>query len=188
MQNLNFHSIPTFAPNRSGEPVEPQGVYVVVETPMGSRNKFAYEEEFGVIELSRTLKAGMVWPCDFGFIPQTIGGDGDPLDVALLLDAPTIPGCLVRARLLGVIGFRKNGQENDRLLACPARKSGAGTVWDTINDLEDIPRRYVREVESFLHDYNHFEGHKIELTGWRNAASAMEAVKVSAERWKTARK
>lgn len=183
---IDYHAVPTFALSLQGEPDESRGVHVVVETPMGARNKFALHEQYGLIELSRTLKAGLVWPCDFGFIPGTHGGDGDPLDVCLMLDAPTFPGCLVRARLLGVIGFRKNGEENDRVLACPAEKAGAGSAWDQIRDLPDLSRRRLRELESFLHDYNAFEGHHIELTGWRDAASALATVKSAAARWQEA--
>lgn len=176
MKLIDFHAIPPFAPQYKSEIQEPHGVHVIVETPRGHRNKFAYNEHYGTLELSRTLKAGMMWPCDFGFIPQTLGEDGDALDVALLLDEPTFPGCLVRARLLGVIGFRKNGEENDRLLACPAAKKGAGSNWDHIKDMRQISSRQIRELEAFLSDYNTFEGHHIELTGWRDAASALETV------------
>ena len=184
MKLIDFNTIPALAPRYKSEPLEPRGVHVVVETPRGQRNKFAYNEEYGLLELSRTLKAGMMWPCDFGFIPQTLAGDGDALDVALMLDEPTFPGCLVRARLLGVIGFVKNGEENDRLVACPAAKRGSGSRWDGITDIAQMQERTLRELESFLTDYNVFEGHKIRLTGWRDADSALEAVRVSAANYK----
>ena len=94
--HLNFDHIPPF----HSDPKEPHGIHMIVETPRGTRNKFAYKEEFGVIELRRTLRGGMVWPCDFGFIPGTLAEDGDAIDVALLIDEPCFPGCLVRARVL----------------------------------------------------------------------------------------
>jgi inorganic pyrophosphatase len=74
---------------------------VIVETPRGSRNKFTYERDLGVFRLGKQLPAGAVFPYDFGFIPSTRAGDGDPLDALVLLDTPTFPGCLVRSRLLG---------------------------------------------------------------------------------------
>ncbi len=184
MDILPFNRIPPFYKAAQGQPEEPNGVHVIVETPRGTRNKFAWNEDFGVLELSRTLKSGMSWPCDFGFIPQTLAGDGDPLDVAVLIEDATFPGCLVKARILGVIGFVKNGQQNDRLLACPVSKKGAGSRWDDIHDLKELQPRLVRELEAFLSDYNTFEGNKIELTGWGDADAAMEEVKKAVKRFK----
>ena len=178
---MDFNKIPPFYTATAEQPDEPHGVHVIVETPKGTRNKFNWNEEFGLLELSRTLKSGLSWPCDFGFIPQTHAEDGDPLDVALLIEEPTFPGCLVKARLLGVIGFVKNGEQNDRVLACPVSKKGAGSRWDDVRDLGDLQPRLVRELESFLSDYNRFEGNEVELTGWRDAAGAVETVKRAIE-------
>src|ERR671917_298025 len=131
---IDYHHIPPFF---TGDPNEPFAVHVIVETPRGSGHKFAYNEKYGVLELSRILRSGMVWPCDFGFVPQTFGGDGDPLDVALLIDEPSFPGCLVRARLLGVIGLVKNDKVNDRLVACPTAFEAPG--WKDVRTLDDLP-------------------------------------------------
>lgn len=184
MKEINFNHIPPLYQASEDEPQEPRGIHMIVETPRGTRNKFAWNEDFGVLELSRTLKSGSSWPCDFGFVPQTHAEDGDPLDVALLIDDATFPGCLVKARVLGAIGLVKNGERNDRILACQASKSGAGSRWDDIHELSDLQPRVVRELESFLSDYNTFEGNKIELTGWKSADEAFEEVKKSAQRWK----
>jgi len=180
--NINFDHIPAF---HTKDPNEPRAVNVIVETPKGSRHKYAYKEEFGVIELRRILRGGMVWPCDFGFVPQTLADDGDAIDIALLIDEPCFPGCLVRARVLGSIGLIKNGEENDRVLACPVSLSGAASVWDEVRKLEDISARLIREIEAFLKDYQTFEGNKIELTGIKNADEAMESVRIAAEKWRT---
>src|SRR5580704_14286358 len=94
---------------------------VVIETPKGSRNKFAFDPEQRVFSLKKVLPAGMTFPYDFGFLPQTLAPDGDPLDVLLLMDEPAYPGVVVRSRLLGVIEGEqldgKNKIRNDRLLA-----------------------------------------------------------------------
>src|SRR5215212_8024826 len=82
---------------------DPSHVNVVVETPQGSRNKYNFDERLGVFRLGGVLPAGAVFPFDFGFVPSTVGGDGDPLDVLVLMDEPAFPGCLVEARLLGVV-------------------------------------------------------------------------------------
>src|SRR4051812_2237950 len=78
-------------------------VQVIVETPAGSRNKFAYDDEQGVFKLKKVLPAGMIFPYDFGFLPRTVAEDGDPIDVLLLMDQPAFPGVSVAARLIGVI-------------------------------------------------------------------------------------
>ena len=161
---------------QGGSVAEPHGIHAIIETPMASRNKTNFNEELRLFQFSRTLRAGMIWPCDFGFVPQTLAGDGDPLDVALLGEAPTFPGCLVRARVIGAIGLIKNGEENNRILAVPARSLKAASRFDETMDLSDMNARHIREVEAFLSDYNTFEGHQIELTGWRDANAAWQLV------------
>jgi len=178
---INFDHIPAF---HTADPNEPRAVNVIVETPKGSRHKYAYKEEFGVIELRRILRGGMIWPCDFGFVTQTLADDGDAIDIALLIDEPCFPGCLVRARVLGSIGLVKNGDENDRILACPISLSGAASTWDEVHNLEDISPRLIQEIEGFLKDHQTFEGNQIELTGIKNADEAWQSVQRASERWR----
>jgi inorganic pyrophosphatase len=177
---LNFDHIP---PYYTEDPHERNGVNLIVETPRGSRHKFAFKEQYGIIELRRTLRGGMVWPCDFGFIPGTHADDGDALDVALLIDEPCFPGCLVHARIIGSIGLHKNGIENDRLIACPISLPGAASTWDEVHDLDDVSPRLIEEIQGFLRDHQTFEGHRIDLTGLHDAAQAMETVRRAVEKW-----
>jgi inorganic pyrophosphatase len=179
MQAYSFDHIPPFCHD-----IEEDAVNVIVETPRGTRNKFAYKEKYGVIELRRILRGGMVWPCDFGFIPQTHADDGDAIDVALLIDEPCFPGCLVRARIVGSIGLVKNGDENDRLIGVPVSLEGAAATWDEVRSLDDVSPRLVRELEGFLKDYQTFEGNEIELTGIKNREEALQSVRDAAKRWK----
>src|ERR1700751_4523589 len=94
---------------------------VIIETPAGSRNKFAYDPDQGIFSVKKVLPAGMTFPYDFGFLPRTLAPDGDPIDVLLLMDEPAFPGIAVRARLIGIIeGEQNDGKKkirNDRLLA-----------------------------------------------------------------------
>src|SRR5579864_1938581 len=95
-------------------------IVVVVETPKGSRNKYAYDPQEHVFELKKVLPAGMAFPYDFGFVPSTQGGDGDPLDVLVLMDEPAFPGCKLTTRVIGVIeGEQGDGERerNDRVVA-----------------------------------------------------------------------
>ncbi len=171
---FDFSHVPPLA--QTGDILEPHGIHAIIETPMGSRNKYNFNHEFGLFDFSRTLRAGMVWPCDFGFVPQTLAGDGDPLDVALLGEAPTFAGCLARVRVIGAIGLVKNGEENNRILAVPARSTKAASRFDEIMNISAMNQRHIREVEAFLSDYNTFEGHQIELTGWSDADAAWQMV------------
>jgi inorganic pyrophosphatase len=137
----------------------------IIDTPKGSRNKYSYREESGLFELSGVLPAGAVFPFDFGFVPQTRGGDGDPLDVLVLMDEPAFVGCVVPARLVGVITAEQTEKgktaRNDRLIAVavdsPAHRE--------IRSLEDISAQRLKEIEHFFISYNEAKGKKFEPLG-----------------------
>jgi len=98
---------------------------VVIETPKGSRNKYDYDPDCDCLELATVLPEGMSFPYDFGFVPSTLGEDGDPLDILVLMDAPVVPGCVIRARPVGAIEAKQKAkgddwQRNDRLIAVAA--------------------------------------------------------------------
>ena len=146
-QKLARHPVlsemPTFD-KKSGD-TKSGDLRVVIETPKGSHNKYDYEPEYDCVELAATLPEGMSFPYDFGFLPSTLGEDGDPLDVLVLMDAAAVSGCLVRARLIGVIeAAQKEAKDqepirNDRLIAVAAHaKSYAETR--SLGDLR-APRR-----------------------------------------------
>jgi len=134
---------------------------VIIETPKGSRNKYDYEPDCDCMELATVLPEGMTFPYDFGFIPSTLGEDGDPLDVLMLMDAPVVPGCVVRARLLGVIEAmqkEKGGEwiRNDRLLAVATH---AQTHQNT-KSLADLRPHLLDEIKAFFVDYNKLRNRK----------------------------
>src|SRR5215207_6202971 len=130
---------------------------VVIETPKGSRNKYNYDEKLGLFRLGGVLTSGASFPYDFGFVPSTIGGDGDPLDVLVLLDEPVPTGCLVLSRLIGVLEAEQTEQgttrRNDRLIAVAAKSP----VHDHVHRLDDLPVQMVDEIEHFFASYNHFK-------------------------------
>ena len=132
---------------------------VIVETPKGSRNKFNYDEKHKLFKLGGVLPTGAVFPFDFGFIPSTLGGDGDPLDVLLLMDEPAFPGCLVEARLVAVIEAlqtERDGENmrNDRLIAV-AKDSRTHKSVRTLADLNEV---LLDEIEHFFISYNLIKG------------------------------
>jgi inorganic pyrophosphatase len=137
---------------------------VIIETPAGSRNKFAYDPEQGIFALKKVLPAGMVFPYDFGFLPQTIAPDGDPIDVLLLMDEPAFPGCAVRAQLIGVIeGEQLDGKDkirNDRLIAV----AEANHQYANIQKLKDLPSEWMTEVQDFFVNYHNSRGRSIDCS------------------------
>jgi inorganic pyrophosphatase len=140
-------------------------VNVVIDTPQGSRNKFKYDETLGCFRLSRILPAGYSFPYDFGSIPQTRVEDGDALDVLVLNDAPSFPGCLVTVRLIGVIAARQTAKRktirNDRLIAVPQTPVNR----PRIRDLKELHPQALREMEHFFVGYNLAQGRRFEATG-----------------------
>jgi inorganic pyrophosphatase len=129
-------------------------LHVIIETPKGSRNKFNYDEDLGLFKLGGMLPAGAVFPFDFGFVPATLGGDGDPLDVLLLMDEPAFAGCLVEARLIGVIEAEQTEDEvttrNDRLIAV----ASASRTHKHVRSLSSLNEVVVDEIEHFFVSYN----------------------------------
>jgi inorganic pyrophosphatase len=147
-------------------------VQVIVETPKGSPNKYAYDPEQKVFELTKVLPAGMEFPYDFGFIPSTRADDGDPLDVLLLMDEPVFPGCLVRARIIGAIQAEQteDGKKtrNDRLVAV----SNLSHVYNQMKSITDLPRNLLEELEHFFIHYNYLAGKKFRVLGRVGRAAA----------------
>ena len=127
---------------------------VVIETPKGCRNKFKFDEAAGLFRLSGVLPAGAVFPFDFGFVPGTLGGDGDPLDVLVLMDEPAFVGCLVAARLIGVIEAEQEEggtmARNDRLIAVAAKSRTSGDL----KSITDLNPKLLDEIEHFFISYN----------------------------------
>jgi inorganic pyrophosphatase len=128
---------------------------VVIETPRGSRNKYSYDPECDCMQLSTVLPEGMVFPYDFGFIPSTLGDDGDPLDVLILMEEPVVPGCVVRTRLVGAIEAEqkehgRGWRRNDRLIAVATHAQ----THDGAKKLSDLRSHLVTEIKEFFITYN----------------------------------
>lgn len=162
-------------------------INVIIETPKGSRNKLDYDPDLGVFELAGVLPEGSVFPYDFGFVPCTLGEDGDPLDVLVFMDQSVSTGCLVSARLIGVIEANQTEREgktnpNHRLLAVATR---AHTHSD-VNALTDLRPGMVDEIEHFFISYNQTKGKRFQPTARGGQERAIEIVRAGMERQKTA--
>src|SRR5438552_13428760 len=157
---------------------------VVIETPKGSRNKYTYDPELGLFKLGSVLPAGAVFPFDFGFVPSTVGDDGDPLDVLVLMDDPAFPGCLVAARLIGVIQAEqteKDGktERNDRLIAVAAESHNHHDV----RSLDQVSDSLLAEIEHFFISYNEIKGKQFKPDGRHGPDRAKALVREGVERF-----
>ena len=169
------HTLARLAPFRDGQ----NTVNVIVETPKGSRNKYNYNPDLEVFELGGVQPEGSTFPYDFGFVPSTKGGDGDPLDVLLIMDEPAPMGCLVEARLIGVIEAEQteDGEagRNDRLLAVAEHAK----THSHIKTLTDLRPGLLDEIEHFFIAYNQVKGKEFKPLRRGDAETARKLVEES---------
>lgn len=130
----------------------PKVVYVVVEIPKGSRNKYEYELERGVFVLEQVLYSPFKSPIEYGMIPQTIGDDGTPLDILVMMHQPTFPGCIIECRPIGVMKMTDEGERDDKILGVPVNDPG----FTDINDIQDVPPPFLEEIAYFFREYKKF--------------------------------
>jgi inorganic pyrophosphatase len=160
----------------------------VIETPAGIRHKYAFEPHYGIMRLKFTLAEGLMWPYDYGFIPQTIAEDGDPIDVLVLNDSPTFSGCLLDVRVIGAFLVTKNGVVNNRLVACPVRRKGVSLKTDVFDDIDDVPKDMLAGIQRFLIDYSEEEGNKITADGTCQRKAAYKMIESARDTFKEQRK
>lgn len=153
---------------------------VIVETPKHSQSKFAWDPELQVFRVKKTLPMGMVFPFDFGFLPGTKGGDGDPLDVLVIMEQACFPGCLTECRILGVLEAKqkekgKKPERNDRIVALSVHS----VLFENIQTVKELNRHLVSQIENFFINYNRQEGKKFTPLGWSDATKAKKLIQVS---------
>jgi inorganic pyrophosphatase len=162
---------------------------VIIETPKGSRNKYNYDEELCLFKLGGVLTSGAVFPFDFGFVPSTEGGDGDPLDVLVLMDEPAFTGCLVRARLVGVVEAEQTERDgettrNDRLIAVAAESR----LHANVRTLQDLGSGLPEEIEHFFVSYNQAKGKEFKPLGHFGPERALKLVEEGVRRFEKSKK
>ena len=149
----------------------------IIETPKGSRNKFAYDPASGLFMLKGLLPEGMLFPFDFGFIPSTLGEDGDPIDIMVLMDAPAHAGCLIEVRVIGIINADqtegKKTTANHRLLGVAVHSYNH----EGLERIEDISKAMLRQIEEFFVSYNKQRGKTFKVTGRGGPKKAISFVK-----------
>lgn len=164
---------------RSG-PNAPAVVYTIVEIPKGSRNKYEYQKQNGVIFLDRVLYSSLHYPGDYGLIPQTFYDDGDPLDILLMINEPTFPGCIIQARPLGIFRMLDRDQKDDKILGVPA----TDPLFNGYQDLDDVPGGFLNEVAHFFEVYKDLEGQRTKPLGWEGAEIAKQEIMRSVEMYR----
>lgn len=153
-------------------PSAPDLIYTVVEVPQGSRNKYEYDKELGLIRLDRVLYSAIYYPGDYGFIPQTYYEDGDPLDVIVMVGEPSFPGALIVARPIGMFRMLDGGDPDDKILAVP----NSDPLYQDYHNITDIPRHFLDQVAHFFTVYKDLQGIKVIPVGWEPASAAKNAI------------
>jgi inorganic pyrophosphatase len=157
---------------------------IVIETPKGSRNKYSYDSECDCLQLSTVLPEGMVFPYDFGFIPSTLGDDGDPLDILILMEAPVVPGCVVTVRLVGAIEAEQKENDgwtrNDRLVAVATHAQ----TYQKAKSLGDLRPHLVDEIIEFFVSYNKLRGRKFRPGKTVGPGKAEELIKTGIKKFR----
>jgi inorganic pyrophosphatase len=161
----------------TGTTVPKEGLLqVIIETPKGCRNKYSFDPKQQIFILKSALPTGMVFPYDFGFVPCTIGGDGDPLDVLVLMDEPAFTGCALLARVIGVIEGEQIAKDkttrNDRLVAV----AETAHMYSELKKLKDVPEQTLREIEQFFVNYNQLRGKEFKLLAHKGPKAAFELI------------
>jgi inorganic pyrophosphatase len=155
---------------------------VIVEVPKGSRNKYELDPALGRIRLNRMLFTSTRYPIDYGYIPDTLAEDGDPLDVMVLLDEPTFPGCEIHVRSVAIFWMRDEEGADAKILTVPARDPR----FTHVNDLGDIPDHQLTEISHFFDVYKDLEpGKSTDVRGWQDRAAADEEIERSVQRCKS---
>lgn len=169
MVNDHWRDLPT-------GPDVPNIVYAVIEIPKGGRNKFEYSKEFGTYVLDRVLRSPMHYPGEYGFIPRSYYDDHDPLDIIVLMEEKTFPGCIIEARPVGLLMMEDGGEKDDKILAVPATDHR----FDHIKNIEDVPEHTKTEVRHFFATYKDLEkGKTVKVRGWKDRLAALDAVEHS---------
>ena len=146
---------------------------VLIEIPRGSRNKYEYDFDLKRMRFDRMLFSSMMYPADYGFIPETLALDGDPLDVLVLINEPTFPGCVIEVKPIGVFHMADDKGPDEKVICVPV----SDPIWNNLNDLSDMNPHLVKEIEHFFQVYKDLENKKVDVEGWGDVNEAREIIK-----------
>jgi inorganic pyrophosphatase len=150
----------------------PDEVNAVIEISRGQTNKYEYDKQLNVFRLDRNLYSPVHYPGDYGFIPSTLSDDGDPLDVLVLVDAPSFTGCLMTVRPVGMLEMVDQGRQDEKILAVGTNNP----IYKGVNDYSQLYPHLLREIEHFFSVYKELEAKSTRITGWQDAERARAMV------------
>ena len=156
-------------------------INVVVEIPKGSKNKYEIDKETGLIALDRVAHTTQDFPFDYGFIPQTLWEDNDPVDVILLTTYPLVPGLLVRARPIGLLKMTDRREPDDKIIAVPIEDPR----WEGVKDLDDVNKHTLKEMEHFYSTYKNLQNKVVTVSGFAPKAEAIKVFQRSCQLYST---
>lgn len=164
---------------QAGQLPHPDWVEAVIEIPRGSRNKYEFDHSRGIFRLDRVLYSSVHYPTDYGFIPGTLSGDGDPLDILVVVEEPTFSGCHVRARPIGTLDMQDEKGPDEKILAVledDPRFNGIGRIGD-------LQEHWVKEIAAFFRTYKELQGEAVDVRGWRDVMVAWNVITEARERF-----
>jgi inorganic pyrophosphatase len=156
-----------------------ESITVVVEIPKGSRNKYEYDERLGGIKLDRFLFSSMVYPTDYGYIPETLALDGDALDAMVCVSEATFPGCIIDVKPIALFKMADDKGIDDKILCVPV----TDPAWSTLNTLEDLPDQLRDEIAHFFSVYKDLEQKKVTVDGWYSREDALAEIEEARGRY-----
>jgi len=145
---------------------------VLIEIPKGSRNKYEYDFKLKKIRYDRMIFSSMMYPADYGFIPETLALDGDPLDVLVLVTEPTFPGCVMEVKPIGVFHMADEKGPDEKVICVPV----SDPIGSRVNDLSELNAHLIKEIEHFFRVYKDLEKKKVDVEGWGDVREAKEIV------------
>ena len=151
----------------------------LVEIPKGSRNKYEWNEEVGAITFDRFLFSSVVYPLDYGMIPDTLAEDGDPLDVMVAVSEPTFPGCVIPVKPIALFKMSDDKGIDDKIICVPLQDPN----WNHAERLEDLPEQLRDEISHFFAVYKTLEQKEVEVDGWYSREDALKVIEGARERW-----
>jgi inorganic pyrophosphatase len=153
----------------------PRQVKAVIEIPQGSRAKYEIDKASGLLKLDRVIYSSFIYPVNYGFIPQTLGQDGDPLDILVLCSQSITPLCLVDATVIGNMQMIDSGEQDDKIIAVASKDPSV----NHINNVEDLPQHFFLELKHYFEQYKVLENKKVEIDNFQDKATALKIVEDS---------
>ncbi|MGI0494275.1 inorganic diphosphatase [Alkalinema pantanalense CENA528] len=155
-------------------PAQPKAglINVLIEIPAGSKNKYEFDKDMNAFALDRVLYASVMYPYDYGFVPNTLADDGDPLDGMVIMDQPTFPGCVIAARPIGMLEMIDGGDRDEKILCVPDKDPR----YTNVKSIKDIPQHRLDEIAEFFQTYKNLEKKSVEILGWKDVDSVMPLV------------